>query len=569
MNNLLTQKFPTAAFVLLLVFGMSCSHEPAVESEKPEGTNVHEWEDSTINGDAVMEFTVSSTMNVVREEGTRATTQADGSGAFETGDYVAVGVTRSGESEVIKLYSVKSDKSLQYEGGDNQPFTWKSQNETVTIRAWSYGTNNNLAYTLTKPESASFSLETNQNANGYRELLYCKAASKSYSGGNITLNFYHQLTRVVINLVSETGQPLSISEVRIGDGSSAVVPTSASFSPTADNLGNWSSLGTQYGYINAKSDVAGSRYSAILIPTTYTSGKKFISVITTDSKTYSYIPTSNTTLTKGNQYNYTITVMNSRKKTTSATATRYDLTIGDILCSDGSIYAAENASYISTEDRTPIGIIAYVATSNSDPICENRRALVMALTECGEYAWGGQNVDEPNDLFPNHSDISASGAASPTTITNAQSDYRGLEKTNYLCKSGHGHTHPAASAAKNYSVNCSNVSNCTGWFLPSVGQWCAVLVNMGGQTYAEQDWRTTYDTDLTAYTNILNYLSYLGSGNYDPILAGDAYLTSSEGTPSRPVYVYVLIESGSGSHISNGTQKTASEHMHVLPFLAF
>jgi hypothetical protein len=166
MNNLLTQKFPTAAFVLLLVFGMSCSHEPAVESEKPEGTNVHEWEDSTINGDAVMEFTVSSTMNVVREEGTRATTQADGSGAFETGDYVAVGVTRSGESEVIKLYSVKSDKSLQYEGGDNQPFTWKSQNETVTIRAWSYGTNNNLAYTLTKPESASFSLETNQNANG-------------------------------------------------------------------------------------------------------------------------------------------------------------------------------------------------------------------------------------------------------------------------------------------------------------------------------------------------------------------------------------------------------------------
>ncbi len=91
---------------------------------------------------------------------------------------------------------------------------------------------------------------------------------------------------------------------------------------------------------------------------------------------------------------------------------------------------------------------------------------------------------------------------------------------------------------------------------------------MGGQTYAEQDWRTTYDTDLTAYTNIMNYLSYVGSSNYAPILTDGAYQTSSEGTSSRSVYVYVR-DSGNGSHISNGTQKNSSTSMHVLPFLAF
>lgn len=296
---------------MVCAFMVSCSEEPEIV-ENP-GSHVETWNDTTITGDAMMSqmmFSVGYVMSVERDSSTRTTTSADGTGAFSAGDLVSVAVTRSGGSEVVKTYRVKSDHSLEYVG-DEDPFIWKSTGETVSIRAWSYGDNTT---TSVDPESVGYTLETNQQANGYKELLYCLPSNKSYSGGNITLNFYHQLTRVVVNLTSENGLPLSVSSVRIGDGNTAVIPTTATFNkPLSGNIGTWSSIGTEKGYIQAKADVANSSYSAMLIPTTYSSGKKFISVITADSKTYTYVPNSNITLSAGNQYVFTIQVKNRPK----------------------------------------------------------------------------------------------------------------------------------------------------------------------------------------------------------------------------------------------------------------
>lgn len=138
MNSLLTGKFPLATVLLLIVIMFSCTHENEAAEDKKQDPNVAEWEDSVINGDATMSamsFNVGDVMSVERQEETRSTTTYAGVCTFSTGDYIAVAVTRNGASEVVKLYRVKSDGSLEYAGGDNDPFIWKSTGETVSIRA--------------------------------------------------------------------------------------------------------------------------------------------------------------------------------------------------------------------------------------------------------------------------------------------------------------------------------------------------------------------------------------------------------------------------------------------------
>ena len=320
MNNLLTQKFPIAAFALLFVLTMSCSHDPHDENQDPSNTDVHEWEDSTLSGDAVMgsamTFKVGGGMSVERTAQTRTTTDINGIATFTEGDLVAVAVTRSGGSEVVKLYQVKSDGSLEYAGGDNDPFVWKSAGETVSLRAWSYGTSTNLSYTLTAPETRDYTLETDQNTNGYLELLYCKAADKSYSGGTISLNFYHQLTRMVFNVSHERTGTLSVTSYSLGNTTS--FPVKASFAvPTGNsNVGTWT-IGSTYGTITPKVETTQSgyekTYSAVIFPRTYAQNTKFFTITNNEGDyVFNISESGGFTPTVGNQYNYTINVKDKK-----------------------------------------------------------------------------------------------------------------------------------------------------------------------------------------------------------------------------------------------------------------
>ena len=295
---------------------MSCSHDPHDENQDPSNTDVHEWEDSTLSGDAVMgsamTFKVGGGMSVERTAQTRATTDINGTATFNTGDLVVVAVTRSGGSEVVKLYQVKSDGSLEYAGGDNDPFVWKSTTEQVTIRAWSYGTSTNLSYTLTAPETQDYSLETDQQTNGYRELLYCKAANKNYSGGTISLNFYHQLARAIFYVKHEKSGILTIDNVLVGG---STFPTKARFNvPDGDSdIGTWITKG--YGSVKPKTENTqpGSQatFSAVIFPTiNYVQDTKLFTVTNSDGDyVYSVSDEAGLTLSAGNQYNYFIEVL--------------------------------------------------------------------------------------------------------------------------------------------------------------------------------------------------------------------------------------------------------------------
>ena len=388
MNNLLTQKFPIAAFVLLFVLTLSCSHEPAVEPQEPGGTNVAEWNDSAFNGDAVMNqmaFCIGDGITVKRDAATRATTDIDGVADFETGDLVAVAVTQGTSAEEIKLYRVKSDGSLEYAGGDNNPLIWKSATTPTTIRAWSYGTSTNLSYTLDAPESFDYSLTSNQQTNGYNELLYSKEAAISYatySSSPIPLTFRHQLSRLVVNIEHDRTTTLT-GTASMGDNVNNTFPITARF----DTIGGGSWTPTAYGAITPKGETAQSgyeaTYSAVVFPGTYAQNTKMFTLTNTDGDyVYAVSDASGQTLTAGNQYNYTILVKDDLcRRNPLWWVAQYNLASG------GSSFVAAHSSASSQYVFTPSAAASETIANYHLPTHAEYRSII------------------PTDKTPNSTDI--------------------------------------------------------------------------------------------------------------------------------------------------------------------
>ena len=322
MNNLLTQKFPFAVIALLLALGMSCTHEPTIENNTPDNPYVHEWEDSTINGNATMSrmmFSVGEdSIKVIRNPDTRATTTPAGVVTFEENDIVTLAVSGSLRSSETKNYQIAANKtSLDYAGSTaTDAYTWKSQSEAITLRAWSYGeTLIDKDTPQADPVNSVFTLETNQKDNGYHELLYCtKSCNYGDDHEGIDLLMRHQLARVVITLTRKAADDASnVYSVTIGDGT-AEIPTSATFLKEGSNK-TWDDIGKEATTIITKSQTKDdvTYYSAVLIPGEY-KNMTFVRVTTKEGESYNYynynLDATGITLEAGNQYNFTITLGN-------------------------------------------------------------------------------------------------------------------------------------------------------------------------------------------------------------------------------------------------------------------
>ncbi|MCR5533733.1 MAG: fimbrillin family protein [Bacteroidaceae bacterium] len=432
MNNLLTQKFPIAAFALLFVLTMSCSHEPAVnDSNNPNGSNVHEWEDSTIDGDATMTrmvFSVGDSINVVRQGQTRATTTVAGVTTFQVNDIVTIGV--AGKS--AKDYKITNTTSgaLAYNGTATDAYCWQSTSETVSLRAWSYG---NTTTNSGDPDNAVYTLPTDQSSN-YEELLYAPATNYDYATYNssIPITLYHQLARLVINLEHIKTGDLNVSEIYIGDGTDAVIPTTAKFhKPTSGNIGTWDNIGTEKGKITPKTETANACYSAVLIPGTYAANQKFMVIKTSDSRTYCYIPTSPIVLAAGNQYNYTISVKDLKEVSTltigNISAYTYDgtakephptVTDGSKTLTEGTDYTLSwsNNTNAGTATVTVTGMGGYYNGSQSKNFTINKATATITLSKSSVLV-----ADVSSDTFI--ATLSGSDASTTITATTGNSNY--------------------------------------------------------------------------------------------------------------------------------------------------
>jgi len=163
-----------------------------------------------------------------------------------------------------------------------------------------------------------------------------------------------------------------------------------------------------------------------------------------------------------------------------------------IIAADGLVYA--NTTKAAEYGTNGVGLICYVGAAGSvdtDASASSYKALALALTDANDGAtcqWADNtstdcsltNLTDLNNLYVTESSYQ-SGIANTTALTTD------------------GHTHDAATAAKNYSVDV-DVSGFTnsGWFLPTISQWNMMIKTLAPTSESDAVWsgQTEYASRL-------------------------------------------------------------------------
>ena len=272
----------------------------------------------------------------------------------------------------------------------------------------------------------------------------------------------------------------------------------------------------------------------------------------------------------------------------------YIMAVGDIYYSDG---AMTHQSEALASGKTPIGIVGYIGsdywTEKDVVISEKEKpvgghALVMCLKTIGstgktsigtKYAWYSSNSDSDTGRRPfvDSKDL--------IVKSNNQTYGSGYTDTNYLINKW-GSKAAAAYQAKNYKMLPANSTKCTGWFLPSAGQYYAVMTSLGAAF--SSDWTGIWDGNTTTHpslgffdnmktvtTNINNKLKTVGDSNYTEFFGSvnNWAWTSSEYSASGGVALdsgFDDLYDGSGTVRFVGGDKCSKwGELPVRPFLAF
>ena len=250
----------------------------------------------------------------------------------------------------------------------------------------------------------------------------------------------------------------------------------------------------------------------------------------------------------------------------------YKMAPGDIYYSDGAITNPKDISAARANGKTPIGVIGYLGnnkwTESGTGSGYGGHALVMCLknidskstTHMGAYyQWGSSNRNWQPTTVDTGDKIRGS----------SDKDYgSGYKETRVLVAKGS----EAATAAKNYNTLPAPLSKCTGWFLPSAGQYYAVMSQLGGGI-SPDTWKigTFLGNMLTVSENINAALSKVGADQYTEFFQGTNTWawTSSEYTSQWAV----AIDSGVDDWGISGSVRFDNENKEspkpVRPFLAF
>ena len=263
----------------------------------------------------------------------------------------------------------------------------------------------------------------------------------------------------------------------------------------------------------------------------------------------------------------------------------YTMAVGDIYYSDG---AMTHQSEALASDKTPIGIVGYIGNDywtekdfdiSRKPV--GGHALVMCLKTIGStgktsigtgYAWYSSNTDagrtkiNNKDLLVNSKD---------------QTSGSGYTETAALIKKW-GSAAAAAYQAQKYKTLPAPSSKCTGWFLPSAGQYYAVMTNLGAPF--SDDWTGIWDgntsthpklgffDNMTTVTkNINDKLKTVGDSNYTEFFGSvnTWAWTSSEFSSTCAVFIDSGVDDSKGSGSVRVCYVSKTAQAPVRPFLAF
>ena len=260
----------------------------------------------------------------------------------------------------------------------------------------------------------------------------------------------------------------------------------------------------------------------------------------------------------------------------------YTLAVGDIYYSDGAISHQEDDLISTPERRIPIGIVGYTTMKKGDGNYWTEKdtketeigghALVLCLRNIGSngttdmgsvYRWYSKNEDCQRTKVDTGDKIRGS----------SDKDYgSGYKETSVLVAKGSAFE--AANAAKNYNTLPAPTNKCTGWFLPTAGQYYAVMSQLGGGI-SPDDWEiATFLGNMTTVSGKINAaLSKVGSDQYTEFFQGSNTWawTSSEFSSKNAVLIDSGVDDwrGAGSLRFYDKYEGKSYQGPVRPFLAF
>lgn len=247
-----------------------------------------------------------------------------------------------------------------------------------------------------------------------------------------------------------------------------------------------------------------------------------------DNINHSYI--NNYNVLRG--YNYDVTInLNDMDIADSRFTMEPSAVIGDFLFSDGTWGSIEN-----NPSKTPVAIIFSSETSDNDQVAGYTHGYAMALKNVhngdniGEYEWQSNDDEDLLDIgvIPNLE-------ITPWGILAADLD--GRTYTSYI----NSPVFPAGyAAATTYASQVAPPTGTSGWFLPSIGHWYWILVNLcelPEELPDDYGWSFIYNSDHIDFVNdaidkLNNKLSVVGSDNCDAFNLDDEYgiyWSSSEG----------------------------------------
>ena len=261
----------------------------------------------------------------------------------------------------------------------------------------------------------------------------------------------------------------------------------------------------------------------------------------------------------------------------------YTMAVGDIYYSDG---AMTHQSEALASGKTPIGIVGYLGNNywtEKGVSGKGGHALVMCLKTIGstgktsigtKYAWYSSNINAGRTKVNSKSLL----------VKSCNETYgSGYTETNELIKLWNQKA-AAAYQAKNYKTLPANSSKCTGWFLPTAGQYYAVMTNLGA-TFSS-DWTGIWDGNTSTHknkgffnnmktvtTNINDKLKKVGDSNYTEFFGSvnTWAWTSSEFSSTYAVSIDSGVNDSKGSGSVRFRNNTSAKVYQgpVRPFLAF
>ena len=268
-------------------------------------------------------------------------------------------------------------------------------------------------------------------------------------------------------------------------------------------------------------------------------------------------------------------------KRTSWPDKSYTMEVGDIYYSDGAMtHQREDLA----SGKTPIGIVGYLGNNywtEKGVSGKGGHALVMCLKTIGStgktskgtgYAW-----------YSSNSDAGRPKVNSKSLLVNSynQSYGSGYTETAALIQKL-GSAAAAAYQAQKYNTLPANSYNCTGWFLPTAGQYYAVMTNLGAPF--SDDWTGIWDGNssthpkggffdsmTTVTKNINDKLKKVGDSNHTEFFGSinTWAWTSSEFSSATAVAIGSGVDDSKGSGSVRFFCNYKTWQLPVRPFLAF